>query len=183
MDIEIGSLLKTFHTQTITSFIVAALIIEVIMLSIFRLTKSELAGKDINKWYDIYGLDAVLLDLLIVIIGFIVSSILYPIIIGNEFNIVYFLIFMLLIQITHDYLFWRYVITPIPRGHNKVIDTLKDYANNVKGGAIIGDSIMYIIGVPIASLLVGADLSIGALISIGIFALYPIMYLLYTRPV
>jgi hypothetical protein len=64
-----------------------------------------------------------------------------------------------------------------------VIDTLKVYASNVKGGAIIGDSIMYILGVPIASLLVGMDWSVAKLLAIGIFTLYPIMYLIYTRPV
>ena len=179
---EFADLTKTFDPQTLTSFVVAALVVEVIMLTIFRLTKSELAGKDINKWYDVYGLDAILLDTLIVIIGFIVVSILYPIIF-SEWNIVYFLILMLVVQIIHDYLFWRYVIVPIPQGHNRVIDTLKVYADNVKGGAIIGDSIMYVLGVPIASLLLGSDISVTKLLTIGIFTLYPIMYLLYTKPV
>lgn len=179
---EFADLTKTFEPQTLTSFVVAALVVEVIMLTIFRLTKSELAGKDINKWYDVYGLDAILLDTLIVIIGFVVVSMLYPIIF-SEWNIVYFLILMLVVQIIHDYLFWRYVIVPIPQGHNRVIDTLKVYAENVKGGAIIGDSIMYILGVPIASLLLGADLSVTKLLTIGMFVLYPIMYLLYTQPV
>jgi hypothetical protein len=165
-----------------TSFVVAAFVVEVIMLTIFRLTKSELAGKDINEWYDVYGLDAILLDTLIVIIGFIVVSALYPFIF-SDWNIVYFLILTLVVQIAHDYLFWRYVIVPIPQGHNQVIDTLKVYADNVKGGAIIGDSIMYILGVPIASLLLGSGLSASKLSIVGILSLYPIMYLLYTRPV
>jgi hypothetical protein len=179
---EFGDLSKTFDPQTLTSFVVAAFLVEVVMLSIFRLTKSELAGKDINRWYDVYGLDAILLDTLIVIIGFVVVSAIYPYIFA-DWNIIYFLILMLVVQIIHDYLFWRYVIVPIPQGHNKVIDTLKVYAENVKGGAIIGDSIMYVLGVPIASLLVGMDWSVSKLLTIGIFALYPIMYLLYTRPV
>ena len=179
---EFGDLSKTFDPQTLTSFIVAAFLVEVIMLSIFRLTKSELAGKDINRWYDVYGLDAILLDTLIVIIGFVVVSVIYPYIFA-EWNIIYFLILMLAVQIIHDYLFWKYVIVPIPQGHNKVIDTLKVYADNVKGGAMIGDSIMYVLGVTIASLLVGMDWSVSKLLTIGIFALYPIMYLLYTRPV
>ena len=179
---DFGDLTKTFEPQTLTSFVVAAFVVEVIMLSIFRLTKSELAGKDINKWYDVYGLDAILLDTLIVIIGFVVVSMLYPIIF-SEWNIIYFLILMLVVQIIHDYLFWRYVIVPIPQGHNRVIDTLKVYAENVKGGAIIGDSIMYVLGVPIASLLLGADISVTKMLTIGMFVLYPIMYLLYTQPV
>ena len=182
MELEFGNLTNTFNPQTLTAFVVSAMIVEVIMLTIFRLTNSELAGKDINKWYDVYGLDAILLDTLIVIIGFIVVSGIYPYIFG-EWNIVYFLVLMLIVQIIHDYLFWRNVIVPIPKGHNKVIDTLKEYAANVKGGAIIGDSIMYIIGVPIAALLVGTEWSVTKLITIGIFALYPIMYLLYTRPI
>lgn len=182
-----GDLSTLGNIHTIGSFVSGALVVELIILILFRLTKSPLSGKDINKWYDDYKFDAILLDTLSLVIGFILAGFVYPFVF-SEFNLGYFLFIMLVIQITHDYVFWRYVIVPLPDGHNQVIDTMKVYAKNAKGGAIIGDSIMYLMGVPIASILLYLANSYGAsgmsfLLGIGIFALYPIVYLLYTKPI
>ena len=182
-----GDLSKIGDTNTQLSFVAAALTVELMMLMIFRLTKTPLAAEQINKWYDVYKLDAILLDTLSIVIGFIIASFLYPFFF-SEFNLGFFLLVMLGVQITHDYLFWRYVIVPIPKGHNQVIDTMKIYAERSKGGAIIGDSIMYLMGVPIASILLYLANSRGKggvslLLGVSVFALYPIMYLLYTKPI
>lgn len=182
-----GDLSTLGNVNTMGSFVSGALIVELIMLVLFRLTNSPLTGKEINEWYDVYKFDAILLDTLSVTIGFVVAAFLYPFVFG-EFNLGYFLLSTLIVQITHDYLFWRYVIVPLPKGHNQVIDTMKVYAKNAKGGAIIGDSIMYVLAVPIASILLHLANNYGTggsgfLFGVGIFALYPIMYLLYTNPV
>jgi hypothetical protein len=182
-----GDLTMIGSTNTQLSFVSSAIVVEMIMLVLFRLTNSPLSGKDINEWYDLYGLNAIIMDTLSVVIGFILASIIYPFVFG-EFNLVYYLLVVLGVQITHDYLFWRYVIVPLPDGHNKVIDTMKKYAESAKGGAIIGDSIMYILAIPIASVLLYMSQSMGDsgvsfLIGLIVFMLYPIMYLLYTKPI
>jgi hypothetical protein len=182
-----GDLTQIGNTNTQLSFVASALVVELIILILFRLTNSPLTGKEINQWYDVYRFDAILLDTLSLIIGFILASFLYPLFFG-EFNLGIFLLVVLGVQITHDYLFWRYVIVPLPKGHNKVIDTMKIYAEKAKGGAIIGDSIMYVMGVPIASILLYLANSYGKggasfLLGVSVFALYPIMYLLYTKPI
>jgi uncharacterized protein YacL len=182
-----GDLTTISNTNTQLSFVSAALVVEMVFLILFRLTNSPLTGKEINEWYDVYKLDAILLDTLSVVIGFILASVLYPFLF-SEFNLGFFLLVVLGVQIIHDYLFWRYVIVPIPEGHNQIIDTMKKYAKQAKGGAIIGDSIMYVLGVPIASILLYLANSYGKggvslLLGISVFALYPIMYLLYTKPV
>lgn len=181
-----GDLTKLENLSTFGAFITSALVIELIMIGLFRLSKTRLAGVLINKWYDTYGLDALLLDTLSVVIGFVLAGGLYGFIF-SEFNVFYFLLVVLAVQITHDYLFYRYVITPIPKGHNKVIDTMKEYAEGVKADAILGDSLMYIMAVPVASLLLSVANSSEAgpsfLLGVAIFVSYPLMYLLYTRPI
>ena len=182
-----GDLTNLGSTNTQLSFVGGAVVVELIMLILFRLTRSPLTGKDINDWYDEYGINAIIMDLISVVIGFVLAGLIYPFVFG-EFNLSLFLLIVLGVQITHDYLFWKYVIVPLPKGHNKVIDTMKIYANNAKGGAIIGDSIMYILAVPIASILLYSSESLGSsgvafLLSVILFAMYPIMYLLYTKPV
>lgn len=179
-----GDLTTISQTNTMVSYIAAVVVVEFIILVLFRLTNSPLTGKEINEWYDTYGLDALLLDMLSATIGFVLAAFAYPLFF-SEFNLGYFLLVILVIQIAHDYLFWRYVIVPIPKGHNKVIDTLKVYAEQAKGGAIIGDSVIYILAVPIASMLLYASQFYGMSFLLGVilFALYPVMYLLYTKPV
>lgn len=182
-----GDLSTIGSTNTQLSFIAGALVVEMIMLVLIRLTDSPLTGKDINGWYDVYKFNAIILDTLSVVIGFVLAAFLYPFIFG-EFNLGYFLLVVLIVQIAHDYLFWRHVIVPLPEGQNQIIDTMKVYAKNAKGGAIIGDSIMYVLAVPIASMLLCLANSYGKggvslLIGISVFALYPIMYLLYTKPI
>jgi hypothetical protein len=182
-----GDLTTISSTNTQLSFVAGVLVVELIMLVLFRLTNSPLAGKEINEWYDTYKFNAILLDTLSLIIGFILAALLYPFFF-SDFNLGFFLLVVLIVQITHDYLFWRYVIVPIPEGQNQVIDTMKVYAKQAKGGAIIGDSIMYVLAVPIASILLYLANSYGKggvslLLGVSVFALYPIMYLLYTKPI
>lgn len=179
-----GDLSRLSDTNTLLSFIGGALVVELIMLILFRLTESPLTGKEINEWYDVYKFDAILLDTLSVTIGFVLASLLYPLFF-SEFNVGYYLLVVLAVQITHDYLFWRYVIVPLPKGHNQVIDTMKVYAKHAGVGAIIGDSVMYILAVPIASILLNMSDSAGSILplTVSVFALYPIMYLLYTKPI
>lgn len=181
-----GDLSNLGETNVILSFITAALVVELVFLFIFRETRLPLAGKRINEWYDVYKVDAILLDTLSVVIGFILSAIVYSWMFA-EWNIVYFLVVMLGVQIAHDFLFWKYVIVPLPEGKNQIIDTMKQYAKDVKGGAILGDSLMYILGVPIAGILLSyansmPNKGISFLLAISIVCLYPILYFLYTKP-
>ena len=59
-----------------------------------------------------------------------------------------------------------------------MIDLFKDYAAEEKGGAILGDSIMVIIAVILASLF--ANLSTNSNIILAIILLYKLPYILHT---
>ena len=67
-----------------------------------------------------------------------------------SFNIWKFTGLAVIIQIIHDILFYLF-FTSVPRGYNGMLDFFKDYAKEVKGGAILGDSFMMIIACLLSS--------------------------------
>ncbi len=79
------------------------------------------------KWYKIYGLNAVIADVLIIIIGFIIARFIYSIYF-NKFNLTYFILLLLLVQISHDILFYIF-FSSIKKGQSQILDFFKDYAN------------------------------------------------------
>ena len=83
---------------------------------------------------------------------------------------------MLILQITHDILFYI-MITSIQKGSNKMIDVFKDYADEMSYYAIIGDSIMIIASVLIASYLANLDANTNIIILIA--SLYLLQFILY----
>ena len=156
----------------------STLIVETFMLVLFRYTKSEFSGKSINDWYDKFKLIAIFLDIFIVIIGFYTT-----IFLSKKYNIKNYYIFLalqIILQIIHDILFYIF-FTKYPKNINSIIDEFKMYAKNIGVGAIIGDSYMYLIGIPILFLL--TKLNKDKLIFISLICSYLIGYLIYQKPI
>ncbi len=103
----------------------------------------------LKKWYKKYQLSAVIADVLILVIGIIIARFLYKYFF-SAFNIWKFTGLAVIIQIVHDILFYLFFKT-IPRGYNSMLDFFKDYANEVGGGAILGDSFMMILACLLSS--------------------------------
>lgn len=156
----------------------ATVIVELIILIFFRFTKSFFSVKAINDWYDKLKWSAVILDLLIFIIGF------YLTIFVNKYyklnNYIYFLLIQLVIQIIHDILFYRFIILKSEPGNSIVMDEFKYYAKNTNLGAIVGDSWMYLMGIPLLIKTLKYDNEY--LIFISTICLYLIGYLIYQKP-
>ena len=132
-------------------------------------------GSKLRSWYNNIGLSAVIIDILILIIGFIITRFLYNKIF-SEFNIIKFLLLALVVQIIHDILFYYLIVKPMPKGVNKIFDLFKEYGDEVSGGAIIGDSFMMIISVLFASLFASANTNTN--IILVVFSVYLIPYLI-----
>ena len=171
---------------TFIHFLTTSVIIELFMLILFRLTKSPFTGIAINRWYNNLGWTAIILDILSLLIGFYIAKFIYEYLIKKNYinteNEIYkFLGIVLLVQITHDLLFYLFVIKPFPKNKNKVMDEFKYYSEKVKSGAIIGDSFMYLIGTSLLYLFVQKNnIHINTFISIVCF--YLIGYLIYQKP-
>lgn len=141
----------------------------------------EIFGRPLNDWYTKFGLSAVLSDVLVILIGFLIARYIYTAWIKPTFgwNPLLFILALVGIQAVHDILFYLGVILPIPAGHNEMIDVFKAYS---KGGAkIIGGDSLLMIG---SALVAFAYKSIPAhaTVSMNVLVTYAMTYILYTRP-
>ena len=136
-------------------------------------------GKNLNIWYDNFGLSAVLADVLIIAIGFVIArhiytTFFYPYI---GWSPLHFVGLLVAIQVIHDILFYVLVIKPFPRGLNEMMDVFQDYSK--AGGIIIlGDA-----GLMTASALVAMwlkDLKPSTFAAFAIGTSYALPYSLYT---
>ena len=171
---------------TFLHLLTAATVIEVFILYLFRFTKSPFTGLAINRWYNNLGWSAVILDILSLLIGFYIAKFIYEYLVANKYldtknEFMKFLGLVLLVQITHDSLFYFLVIKPYPKNSNKVMDEFKYYAEKAKTNAIIGDSIMYLIGTPLLYFYLKKN-NEDTNTFISILCFYLIGYLIYQKP-
>jgi hypothetical protein len=129
----------------------------------------------LKKWYGDYNLSAVIADVLIILIGLIIVRAIYYYIF-DTFSIINFVILAVVVQVIHDILFYLF-FKNVPRGMNRMLDTFKDYANEMSYKAILADSGMMILASLIASYLAGKSLNVN-IITLILF-LYLLPYFLY----
>jgi uncharacterized protein YacL len=122
-----------------------------------------------------YNLSAVIADVLIILIGLIITRAIYYYLF-DTFSIFKFIFLALVVQVIHDLSFYIF-FKNIPRGVNKMLDTFKDYANEVSYKAILSDSGMIILASLISSYL--ANKSLNTNIIVLILFVYLLPYLLY----
>ena len=128
------------NINNIPLFILGILILDIFVLFLVRYI--GIGGISLNKWYDKFGLLAVIADVFIILIGFMIAQYIYTIFIMPRYgwNIIIFLILLVFIQVIHDILLYLFIILPIPKGHNGIIDMYKIYANENSYKIIIGDA-------------------------------------------
>lgn len=134
-------------------------------------------SKYLMKWYETYRLSGIIADVFIIIIGFVITRYIYSRL-NLEWNPLKFLLLYLIVQITHDFLFYLF-FNSVPRGLNRMLDLFKDYAIEVSYKAILGDSFMIIIAVIAA--MIFANFSLNTNIIILVVLIYLIPFVLYTR--
>ena len=130
----------------------------------------------LKKWYLNFNISAVIMDVFILVIGFIITRYLYKKVF-NEYKLWKFILLFLIIQIIHDILFYILFEHIIPKGNNTVIDLFKRYGKEVGSGAIIGDSFMVIVSSIISALLATKQLNYNIIMCI--LTVYIIPYLIF----
>ena len=143
----------------------------VILLMNLKFIKSRV----LKEWYDKYNLSAILCDILIIFIGIIIARYVYYKIF-KSYSLYKFVGLAVCIQVIHDILFYQ-VVTSIPRGANRMIDTFKDYGKEVSYKAILSDSAMMVMAAIIASYLAGESLNKNIIVLV--VSVYVLPYLLY----
>ena len=150
--------------------------VTIIDLTVIYLARNNLIGSNINIWYNKFGISAVILDIFIIIIGFIITR--YIFFINNfSFSPLLFIIIAVSVQIIHDTLFYKFIISPIPYGVNDLMDVYKDYAKEGSLMALGADSAMVIASALIAMYLKSVPSSYSS--SLLIVSIYLIPYLLF----
>jgi len=143
----------------------------VIMCLNMKLIKSVV----LKEWYGKYNLSAVIADILIILIGLIIVRAIYYYVF-DTFSIIKFISLAVLVQVIHDVLFYLF-FKNVPRGMNMMLDTFKDYANEMSYKAVLADSGMMILASLIASFLAGKTLNTNIIVLVVFVYLLP--YFLY----
>jgi len=173
--------ISNWHDPTLfATIVISVLIVDIIVLFFARYFPDTL-GKPVNQWYDQFQLSAVISDIGIIVIGFVLAQVLYTYFFAPTYgwNIWIFLALLVGVQLLHDLFFYFAVIQPIPKGHNEMMDTMKAYSKG--GGAMIllADAGMMLASAAIAIAL--KDQSIPTLLMTGLGAVYIVPYILTTR--
>ena len=151
-----------------------AFLVEIVVL---YLSLTQKKSSFLQDWYKKYRLAAVMADVLVVILGIVITRLIYPFIF-KSFSIWKFVGLLLCIQILHDILFYMFFMS-VPKGMNIMLDLFKDYAGGAGITAILGDSLIVIFSALFASIM--AAYSVNTNIVILLFSLYFIPYFLYIK--
>ena len=144
------------------------------LIIIFLVFHNIFKSNYLKKWYNKYQLSAVIADILILVIGIILSRFFYKFFF-DTFNIWKFTALAVCIQIIHDVLFY-WLFSSLPYGYNAMLDFFKEYAKEVGLGAILGDSFMMILSCLLSSYF--ATYSLNANIILLIVSVYFLPYLI-----
>ena len=94
-----------------------------------------LGGLPLNTYFDMFGLEGVLSNTMLLIILIQISRYLYSTFYtsyGKAWSPFVFLCFVLIVQLAHDVFFYYGVINVVPAGVNDMIDVLRAYAKQNK---------------------------------------------------
>jgi hypothetical protein len=169
--------MNILNTSNYFAIVNGALITD--LLVIILLIQGSIKSNVLVNWYKTYNLSALIADVLIIVIGVIIARVVYPYIFGSAqpFSLLKFTLLAVGIQVIHDVLF-NGIITVIPRGANRMVDTFKLYAKEVGVKAIFSDSAMMVATCLIANYLANKEMNVN--IVTFIVALYCVPYLIYT---
>lgn len=156
----------------------SAALVDTLGLFIWRYT--SLPGSPINKWYDNFGLVAYMIDVLSIMLGVVLTQIATSVI-GGSWSPLLFCGMSVVIQMIHDLFFGLIAVPAIPRGHNSVMDLMKEYVKiKNAGGILIVDAIYMICASLLTMLFYGSSPWITWFVLL--WTLYITGYILYTRP-
>jgi uncharacterized protein YacL len=154
------------NTLSLLSAVVWVDFFTIVLSKIFHL------GKALDTWYDQFGIVAVLSDCLVIVLGIMITKFLVP-----NASLLTFLAVAVGVQIVHDILFYIFVIRTVPSGQNKMIDLFKEYARENSYKILIADSLMMIATILLANYLGNKKFTPF----VGLFGVYALTYIIYTR--
>ena len=120
------------------SLLNAALLTDLIVIA---LSFSILKTPSLTLWYREFGIGAVLADVLILVIGVLIASFIYPYLF-SEYNLLYFIGIVLLVQLFHDVLFGFFINRY--QGNSRILNVFKLYVKEIGYRILFIDASMMI---------------------------------------
>jgi hypothetical protein len=148
----------------------------IVDLCVMFITLNYAKSKYLKKWYHNYHIGAVIADVLSASLGILIARYIYYYIF-TEFSLLKFILVVVVVQICHDILFYI-LFSLVPRGKSPIMDLFQDYAKELGGFAIFGDSLIVIFTTILASLL--ASLSFQTNLFIFVWSLYLVPYFVFS---
>jgi hypothetical protein len=139
----------------------------------------NLGGLPLNTYFDMFGLEGVLSNTMLLVILIQIARYLYTTLYtsgGKAWSPLVFLCFVLIAQVAHDVLFYYGVINVVPSGVNEMVDVLRSYAKDNSYKATAGHVFLIVITSVVAMIM--NDLSITARVLGGAVILYMFPYIL-----
>jgi len=130
----------------------------------------------LSKWYQSFGLGAVISDVTVIVLCIAISFFLYPYLF-SKFNLFKFTGLAVAIQIVHDFIF-GYIISNIDTGKSPIFSVFKSYIKDGGYYIILADSFMIVSTIMIMKFL--ERFSKDTNIFIFILSLYILTYILYS---
>jgi len=158
------------YLSIINGAILTDLIVIILILS------NYVKSKSVIKWYRKFNMLAFMLDVLSIALVVIIAKNIYHKIF-DKYLFIYFLILVILIQLTHDSLFGM-LIYNFPKDKNQIIDVFKEYTNELSYSILFIDALMMTSTVLISSFLVTKSFDTN--IKLFLFCLYLSPYLLFS---
>ena len=137
--------LSEFRDLTHIPYLLAAILfVDVITIFLARYFPEKVGGESLNDWYDKFGLEGVIADVFIILIGFVIAQYIYSAYIAPSYgwNPLLFVAVVVGVQLVHDITFYHGVIRQIPTGTNEMMDSYKKYAAENGGLILLGDAFM-----------------------------------------
>ena len=155
----------------ILALLVSVLLVEFIVIILVNYIQT---GKAIYRWYKEFGVVAVTSDVSSVLIGVMIAHFLFP-----KVNIITLGLLSIMVQLIHDSLFYLFVIKPLERGKNSIIDLMKDYASENSYGILIADGLIMFSSVLVYSIL--SKQPKDKVIFLLVSSIYALTYIIYTN--
>jgi hypothetical protein len=133
---------KFWDGKLLLAALASAAVVDTAGLFIWRYT-AERDGP-INTWYDKFGVIAYVLDVSSVVVGFVLAQ-LITYAIGGSYNLLFFLIVVVAVQMTHDILFSLFLVPLVPEGENDIMDLMKSYTTMKGSGWVLVVDALYMI--------------------------------------
>lgn len=179
MDFELENISNFTDVSDLMYIFFAILSTDVSVVFLARYFK--IGGKYLNEWYDQFNILAIIVDVMIMFIGFLVTRFLYTTFLFDRFAWapVYFMILLVAVQMLHDMIFYFGVIKNVPQGNNEMIDLFKKYTEDL-GGMIYGGDAMLMISSALVAMAYKAIPTTSFVVLSSLFV-YAMPYILYTR--